>query len=74
MAYGKVPTVQTKEVIQRRRLGVSQRRIASGTGLSRMTSGRRIATAEELGLPADRPEPDETQLARLATLSLSGWR
>jgi len=74
MAYREVSCVEIKEVIRRWQLGVSQRRIASGTGLSRTTVGRYIAAAEAAGLRTDGPEPDETQLARLATLSLTGPR
>jgi len=74
MAYREVSGVEIKEVIRRWQLGVSQRRIASGTGLSRTTVGRYIAAAEAAGLRPDGPEPDETQLARLATLGLTGPR
>ena len=62
MAYREVSCVEVKEVIRRWQLGVSQRRIASGTGLSRTTVGRYIAAAEAAGLRTDGPEPDETQL------------
>ncbi|MDE2744951.1 MAG: helix-turn-helix domain-containing protein [Chloroflexota bacterium] len=74
MAYREVTRVEINEVIRRWQLGLSQRQIARGTGLSRPTVRRYLAAAVELGLWADGPEPDESQLARLAALSLAGPR
>ncbi|MDE2892952.1 MAG: DDE-type integrase/transposase/recombinase [Chloroflexota bacterium] len=74
MAYREVSCVEINEVIRRWQLGPSQRQIARGTGLSRPTVRRYLAAAVELGLSADGPEPDESQLARLAALSLAGPR
>ena len=44
--------------------GLSQRRIAGGTGLSRVTVRRYIEAAEAAGLRPGGPEPSEEQLAR----------
>ena len=69
MAYREVLSVEIREIIRRRQAGLSQRRIARGTGLSRQTVRRYIEAAEAAGLKAGGPEPGEEQLARLATLS-----
>lgn len=74
MAYREVHRVETREVIRRWQAGLSQRRIAAGTGLSRVTVRRYIAAAEAAGLRPGGPEPSEQQLARLATRSRSGPR
>ena len=74
MAYREVTRVEINEVIRRWQLGLSQRQIAQGTGISRPTVRRYLEAAAELGLRTDGPEPDETQLARLAALSLAGPR
>ena len=74
MAYREVTRVAIKEVIRRWQLGSSQRQIANGTGVSRPTVRHYLEAASELGLRPDGPEPDETQLARLAALSLAGPR
>ena len=69
MAYREVHRVESKEIIRRWQAGFSQRRIASGTGLSRVTVRRYIAAAEAAGLQPGGPEPSEQQLAQLATLN-----
>ncbi len=74
MAYREVHGVEIQEIIRRWQAGLSQRRIASGMGLSRQTVRRYIDAAEAAGLTPDGPEPSEEQLAALATLSLSGPR
>ena len=74
MAYREVHCVEIREVIRRWQAGLSQRRIAGGTGLSRVTVRRYIKAAEEAGLRPGGPEPGEEQLARLATLSRTGPR
>ena len=74
MAYREVHRVEIREVIRRWQAGLSQRRIAAGTGVSRPTVRRYIEAAEAAGLQAGGPEPSEQQLARLATLSRSGPR
>ena len=74
MAYREVHRVESKEIIRRWQAGFSQRRIASGTGLSRVTVRRYIAAAEAAGLQPGGPEPSEQQLAQLATLSRTGPR
>ena len=74
MAYREVHRVEIREVVRRWQAGLSQRRIASGTGVSRPTVRRYIDAAEAAGLRPGGPEPSEEQLARLATLSLAGPR
>ena len=74
MAYREVHGVEIQEIIRRWQEGLSQRRIASGMGLSRQTVRRYIDAAEAAGLTPGGPEPSEEQLAALATLSLSGPR
>ena len=69
MAYREVLSVEIREIIRRWQAGLSQRRIARGTGLSRQTVRRYIEAAEAAGLKPGGPEPGEEQLARLATLS-----
>ena len=74
MAYQEVHRVESREIIRRWQAGFSQRRIASGTGLSRVTVRRYIEAAEAAGLRPGGPEPSEQQLAQLATLSRTGPR
>ena len=74
MAYREVLSVEIREIMRRWQEGLSQRRIATGTGLSRVTVRRYVEAAEAAGLTRDGPEPSEEQLAALATLSLSGPR
>ena len=50
MAYREVHRVESREIIRRWQAGFSQRRIASGTGLSRVTVRRYIEAAEAAGL------------------------
>ena len=69
MAYREVLSVEIREIIRRWQAGLSQRRIARGTGLSRQTVRRYVEAAEAAGLKPGGPEPGEEQLARLATLS-----
>ena len=69
MAYREVLSVEIREIIRRWQAGLSQRRIARGTGLSRQTVRRYIEAAEAAGLKPGGPEPSEEQLAALATLS-----
>ena len=71
MAYREVHCVEIREIVGRWQAGLSQRRIARGTGLSRVTVRRYVEAA---GLQPGGPEPSEEQLARLATLSLAGPR
>ena len=56
MAYREVLSVEIKEIIRRWQAGLSQRRIAAGTGLSRVTVRRYIEAA---GLRPGGPEPGE---------------
>ena len=72
MAYREVHRVESRDIIRRWQAGFSQRRIASGTGLSRVTVRRYIEAAEAAGLRPGGPEPSEQQLAQLATLSRTG--
>ena len=50
MAYREVHCVEIREVIRRWQAGLSQRRIAGGTGVSRPTVRRYIEAAEAPGL------------------------
>ena len=74
MAYKEVLRVEISEVIRCWRTGHSQRRIASGTGLSRDTVVRYITAAEALGVSRQGPEPSEEQLSRLALVGQPGPR
>ncbi len=65
MAYREMHCMEIRELIRRWQAGLGQRRIASGTGLSRQTVRRYIEAA---GLRPGAAEPSEEQLARLATL------
>ena len=66
MAYKEVQRVDISEVVRRWQAGVSRRRIASGTGLSRETVGKYIALAEGMGVSREGPGPTEEQLG-------TGW-
>ena len=74
MAYREVSRVEIAEVVRRWQSGMSQRQIATGTGLSRATVRRHIDAAVEAGLARDGPAPSEEQLTRLAGLSVAGPR
>ena len=74
MAYKEVPRVAISEVIRRWCAGHSQRRIASGTGLSRDTVARYITEAKALGVSREGPEVSEEQLSRLAAIGQPGPR
>ena len=55
MAYREVHGVEIQEIIRRWQAGLSQRRIASGTGLSRVTVRRYVEAAEAAGLTPGGP-------------------
>ena len=74
MAYKGVLRVEISELIRRWRAGHSQRRIATGTGLSRDTVSRYIAAAQALGASREGPELSEEQLSRLAAIGQPGPR
>ena len=74
MAYREVSRVEIAEVVRRWQSGMSQRQIATGTGLSRATVRRYIDAAVEAGLARDGPAPSEEQLTRLAGVSVAGPR
>ena len=74
MAYKEVLRVEISEVIRRWRAGHSQRRIASGTGLSRDTVARYITAAAVLGVSREGGELSEEQLSRLAVIGQPGPR
>ena len=74
MSYRGMRLVEIREIMRRWQAGHSQRRIATGTGLSRVTVRRYVEAAEAAGLRRDGPEPTEQQLVALATLSLAGPR
>ena len=72
MAYKEVLRVEVQEVIRRWQAGGGQRQIGVGTGLSRVTVRKYLATAMAAGLEQDGPPPDEVQLSRLAGISRAG--
>ena len=74
MAYREVTRVEIEEVVRRWQAGEGLRRIASGTGISRITVRKYVAAAEEMGLFPGGPSPDEEQLSRLAGISQAGPR
>lgn len=74
MAYREVFRVEIAEVVRRWQAGASQRRIAAGTGLSRVTVRRYIEAAEGVGLGRDGPAPSEEQMTRLSALGIAGPR
>ena len=74
MAYKEALRVEIPEIIRRWQAGDSQRKIASGTGLSRDTIAKYVAAAQEEGIAQDGPVPTEEQLSRLASIGQSGPR
>ena len=74
MAYKEVSRVDIAEVIRRWQKGISLRRIASGTGLSRDTVRKYVTAAGEEGVSQKGPAPTEEQLSRLAAVGRSGPR
>ncbi len=74
MVYREVSRVEIAEVVRRWQAGASQRRIAAGTGLSRVTVRRYIEAAVGVGLDRDGPAPSEEQMTRLAVLGIAGPR
>ena len=74
MAYKEVLRVEISEVIRRWRAGHSQRRIASGTGLSRDTVVRYITGAQALGVSREGGELSEEQVSWLAAIGQPGPR
>ena len=66
--------MEIKEIIRRWQAGEVPRQIAYGTGLSRNTVRKYQAAAQAEGIAQEGPAPSEEQLARLATISLSGPR
>ena len=64
MAYREVSTVEIAEVVRRWQSGMSQRQIATGTGLSRATVRTYIDAAVEAGLARDGPAQSKEQLTR----------
>jgi transposase len=72
MAYRELSRMHVQEVIRRWQRQESQRGIARGTGLSRVTVRRYIAQAEQLGLSQTGPSPTEEQLIELARLAQHG--
>ena len=74
MAYREVTRVEIEEVVRRWQAGEGLRRIASGTGISRITVRKYVAAAEEMGLFPGGASPEEEQLSRLAGISQAGPR
>ena len=77
MAYKGVLRVEIWELISRWQAGLSQRRIAAGTGLSRDTVARHITAAQALGVSREGPELSEEQLSRQSAIGQPGpgkWR
>ena len=59
MGYKEVSRVDISEVIRRWQKGISQRHIASGTGLSRDTVSKYVAAAKRVGVDQRGPAPTE---------------
>ena len=74
MAYKEVSRVEIAEAIRRWQKGISLRRIASGTGLSRDTVRKYVTAAGEEGVSQKGPAPTKKQLSRLAAVGRSGPR
>ena len=74
MAYREVSRAEIAEVVFRWQSGDSQRKIATGKGLSRATVRRYIMAAMEAGLTRNGPAPSEDQLSRLVALGVAGPR
>ena len=74
MAYREVTRVEMEEILRRWQAGEGLRRIASGTGISRITVRKYVVAAEEMGLFPGGPGPTEEQLSRLAGISQAGPR
>ena len=74
MAYKEVLRAEISEVIRRWLWPARQRRIASGTGLSRDTVVRYITGAQALGVSREGGELSEEQISRLAAIGQPGPR
>ena len=74
MAYREVTRVEIEEVLRRWQAGEGLRRIASATGIWRITVRKYVAAAEEMGLFPGGSSPGEEQLSRLAGISQAGPR
>ena len=75
MAYREVSRVEIAEVVRRWQSGMSQRQIATGTGLSSEDSPQiHQWRGWRAGLTRDGPVPSEDQLTRLAGLTLCSPR
>ena len=66
--------LEIAEAVRRWQAGNSQRKIASGTGLSRDTVRKYLAAAREAGVVQEGPAPNEDQLSWRAGVSRSGPR
>ena len=66
MAYREVLRMEIAEVVRRWQTVNSQRKIASGTGLSRDTVRKYLGVAKEAGVVHEGPPVTENQLSRLA--------
>lgn len=74
MAFKEVSRVEVTEIVRRWQVGVSVRRLASATGLSRKTVRKYTQAAEQCGLTRDGPPPTEEQLLTLVQLNVAGPR
>lgn len=74
MPYEEVHPVDCKEIVRLWQKGLSQRRIASLSRLSRPTVARYLKAAATLGVSPAGPEPTQEQLAELARLNRPGPR
>src|SRR5919198_5354534 len=65
MGYRELSRMEIIEVVRRWQMGESQRAIAGGSGVARETVKKYLRAAEELGLAANGPPPNEDQVVRL---------
>lgn len=72
MAYREVTRVEMEEILRRWQAREDLRRLASGTGISRITGYKYVVAAEEMGLFPGGPGSTQEQLSRLAGISQAG--
>src|SRR3989442_14767738 len=65
MAYGEVRLIDVTEVIRRWLVGESIRAIARATGLDRKAIRRLVTAAQQTGLRAGDPCPDDSELVAI---------
>jgi transposase len=72
MGYRELSRMHIQEVVRRWQAHESQRAIAQGLGVARLTVRRYISHAESLGLRQTGPPPNEEQVIQLAQLARRG--